>query len=97
MSKPDYLINPVKILISAAAVLFFVNGQQAFAESYTKDELNTINVYEDVSPSIVSVDVDIDDGVSSGTGIVIESSGTILTSGHVIEGYKKNQSNFIKR
>jgi len=89
MSNLKYFYQNAKKLIAAVALILVINVQPSYSESYTKDELNTINVYEDVAPSIVSVDVDIDDGVSSGTGFIIEQSGTILTSGHVIEGHKK--------
>jgi len=89
MSKLKYFYRGAKGLIATVMLISIVNAQPSFAENYTKDELNTINVYEDVSPSIVSVDVDIDDGVSSGTGFIIDQGGTILTSGHVIEGHKK--------
>lgn len=89
MSKLKYFYRSAKSLIAAVILVSIINAQPSYAENYTKDELNTINVYEDASPSIVSVDVDIDDGVSSGTGFIIEPTGTILTSGHVIEGHKK--------
>jgi len=89
MSKLKYFYENAKNLIAVVVLISIVNTQPSYGENYTKDELNTINVYEDVSPSIVSVDVDIDDGVSSGTGFIVEQSGTILTSGHVVEGHKK--------
>ena len=89
MSKLKYFYKSAKSLVAAIMLIFIVNGQPTFAENYTNDELNTINVYENVSPSIVSVDVDINDGISSGTGFIVDQAGTILTSGHVIEGHKK--------
>ena len=89
MSKLKYFYKSAKSLVAAVMLISIVNGQPTFAENYTNDELNTINVYENVSPSIVSVDVDINDGISSGTGFIIDQAGTILTSGHVIEGHKK--------
>jgi len=89
MSKLKFYFRNVKSLIAATMLIMVINGQPSYAENYTRDELNTINVYEDVSPSVVSVDVDIDDGVSSGTGCIIEAGGTILTSSHVLEGHKK--------
>lgn len=89
MSKVKNLCQNAKKIIAAVALVSIISAQPSFSENYSKDELNTINVYEDVSPSIVSVDVDIDDGVSSGTGFIVDSAGTILTSGHVIEGHKK--------
>ncbi|MEI8388898.1 MAG: trypsin-like peptidase domain-containing protein [bacterium] len=89
MSKLKYFYKSAKSLVAAIMLISILNGQPTFAENYTNDELNTINVYENVSPSIVSVDVDINDGISSGTGFIVDQAGTILTSGHVIEGHKK--------
>lgn len=49
------------------------------------EEKATINVYEKINPSIVAIDAEIPDGVSSGTGIIIDAKGIILTSSHVID------------
>lgn len=62
-----------------------------FAQEYSADERATIRVYESVSPSIVSIDVDISEGISSGTGCIVDPSGLILTSSHVIEGFRDIQ------
>jgi len=63
---------------------FPVNG---FPDMYSVDERTNIQVYESVSPSIVAIDADIREGVSSGTGCIIDSGGLILTSSHVVEGF----------
>lgn len=55
---------------------------------YSQDEQTNITIYEKVSPSIVNIDADISEGISSGTGCIVDSSGIILTSKHVIEGFK---------
>ncbi len=89
MSKLYSFCKNTKYAFAISLFVLIFNVQPSFAEKYSKEELNTINVYENVSPSIVSVDADINDGTSSGTGIIIESSGLILTSGHVVEGEKK--------
>lgn len=52
--------------------------------AYDRDEMTNITVYEKINPAIVSIDAKIAKGVSSGTGCVIDSRGTILTSSHVI-------------
>ena len=52
------------------------------------DESASINVYEKITPAIVAIDADLDQGISSGTGCVIDSSGIILTSSHVINKSK---------
>lgn len=59
------------------------------AFAYSIDEQSNINVYQKVCPSIVVIDADISEGVSSGTGCVIDSRGVVLTSRHVIEGADK--------
>lgn len=45
-------------------------------------------IYEKITPSIVAIDAQLDEGVSSGTGCVIDSKGAILTSSHVINKAK---------
>lgn len=55
------------------------------AVSYDVEEQININVYEKINPSIVSIEAQLKEGISGGTGCVISSDGTILTSSHVIE------------
>jgi len=52
-----------------------------------EEEIN-ITVYEAINPAIVSIEADIDDGVSAGTGCIVSTDGYILTGSHVIDGYK---------
>ncbi len=42
-------------------------------------------LYEKINPAIVQVDSQLRDGVSCGTGCIIDKNGTILTSAHVLE------------
>ena len=42
-------------------------------------------IYERINPAIVSVDSQQTDGVSCGTGCIIDKNGTILTSAHILE------------
>lgn len=85
-----------KIFLSLIASLFmflsFSNSQAAFAQlssrTIDQDELINVTVYEKINPSIVAVDAQIEEGISSGTGCIIRSNGLILTSSHVIEGAK---------
>ena len=51
---------------------------------FDRDELTNINVYERINPAIVAIDAKILNGTSSGTGCIVDSKGTILTSSHVI-------------
>ena len=60
----------------------------ATAQYYDKDELININVYEKISPAIVSVTAQLNDGVSEGTGCIITTDGQSLTGWHVVEGAK---------
>jgi len=52
---------------------------------YDRDEITNINVYEKINPAIVCIDANMPEGVSSGTGCIINKDGTILTSSHVID------------
>jgi len=69
------------------SLLMFISAPSN-AKNYSIDDQTNIKVYEIVSPSIVSIDVDILEGISSGTGCVVDPTGIILTSSHVIEGFK---------
>lgn len=57
--------------------------------NYEQDELVNVSVYEKINPTIVAVDAQVEDGISSGTGCIVNSKGLILTSSHVIEGAKE--------
>ena len=46
------------------------------------------NIYEKINPAIVTVDSHLSDGLSCGTGCIINSNGTILTSAHILEDGK---------
>lgn len=74
----------------AGLLMTFNIGQDATAYqqpiNFDQEELINVTVYEKVNPSIVAIDAVVEDGISSGTGCVINSSGLILTSSHVIEG-----------
>jgi S1-C subfamily serine protease len=75
-----------KFITTIAIILAFCTS--ALAQNYDKDELININVYEKISPAIVSVVAQLDDGVSEGTGCIISTDGQILTGWHVVEGAK---------
>ena len=46
------------------------------------------HIYEKINSAIVSVDSHLSDGLSCGTGCIINSNGTILTSAHILEDGK---------
>lgn len=45
----------------------------------------SVTIYEKINPAIVSVDSQLSDGLSCGTGCIIDKSGIILTSAHVVD------------
>jgi serine protease Do len=67
---------------------FLIHSIPAVSQELSSEELNNINVYDKTSPTIVSVEGDVTDGQSSGTGCIVDPRGIILTSSHVIEGAK---------
>lgn len=79
-------------LFIAAATFFALNLPMACAwggNNFEQDEMINVSVYEKINPTIVAVDAQVEDGVSSGTGCIVNSEGLILTSSHVIEGAKE--------
>lgn len=76
-----------KIFLLFAIIIMNTTGV-CMAKGYEPDELLNISVYEKISPAIVSIDAQLPDGFSAGTGCVIKSNGLILTGSHVVEGGK---------
>lgn len=76
----------LKTLIVISMSLSLPGAFPVSAQIYDLTEQTTINVYERITPAIVSIDAQLKDGVSSGTGCVISPNGVILTSSHVIDG-----------
>lgn len=56
--------------------------------AFDKEENAVISLYKKINPAIVCIDSQIYKGMSCGTGCVIDKSGIILTSAHVIESGK---------
>lgn len=52
---------------------------------YDREEITNINVYEKINPAIVAIDAKLPNGVSSGSGCIINRNGLIITSSHVID------------
>lgn len=81
--------NIIKKTFTLLIIIFaFVQVSICQARFYDEDELININVYEKITPAIVTIDAQLSDGISSGTGCIITSNGVILTSSHVIEDAK---------
>lgn len=69
-----------KIFCTALLMLFSLP-----AFSFGKIEKSAVSIYEEINPAIVTVDSQLSDGLSCGTGCIIDKSGVILTSAHVID------------
>ena len=64
-------------------LMFMMITLPSFA--FDREELAVISLYEKINPAIVCVDSQISDGMSCGTGCVIDKRGIILTSAHVVD------------
>ena len=53
--------------------------------AFDLNEHAVTSLYKKINPAIVSVDAQLTDGISCGTGCIIDKSGIILTSAHVID------------
>ena len=71
-----YIFLIISIIISMP-----VNSFELFTNSPS-------TIYEKINPAIVSVDTQLSDGISCGTGCIIKNDGTILTSAHILEDGK---------
>lgn len=80
--------NLKKGILGLAVAAFVVAGNISYpvlSEVLSPEEQTNISVYDKVLPSIVDIDADLSDGVSSGAGCIVDSEGIILTSSHVVE------------
>lgn len=82
------MLNSIKKTFAIFFIVFSFLQMPTQAQFYDKDELININVYEKITPAIVTIDAQLPEGISSGTGCIIATSGVILTSSHVIDGSK---------
>lgn len=82
--------NSIKrFVITGLAIFSLASAPACFSQQfYDQDEQINISVYEKINPTIVCIDAQLKDGVSSGTGCIIGSKGLILTSSHVVDGSK---------
>ena len=53
--------------------------------AFSVREKSAVSIYEQINPAIVMVDSQLSDGLSCGTGCIIDKTGIILTSAHVID------------
>lgn len=82
--------DKIKVFLLSVVAVILITSQnvqsQPMSRFFTEDDTLTTGIYERINPAIVSVEADMPDGVSSGTGCVIDKQGVILTSSHVIDG-----------
>ena len=71
----------MKRILFLILMLFML--QPVFA--FDREERAITNVYKKINPAIVCVDSQLKNGVSCGTGCIIDSRGIILTSAHVVD------------
>lgn len=71
----------MKKYILLIAIFIFSMPVRAF----DREELAIIGLYEKIMPSIVCIDSQAINGISCGTGCIIDKRGIILTSAHVID------------
>ena len=80
----------MKIKEFVIAVIIICTGflcpQDIAMADFLNDEQINISVYEKINPAIVSIEAQLDDGISAGTGCIVTSDGVILTGSHVVEG-----------
>lgn len=74
-----------KNLFLIISIILLGTGFTPAQQNYDRDEQVNISVYEQISPAIVSIEAQVPDGVSAGTGCVVTADGLILTGSHVVD------------
>ena len=74
----------IMLVVSLVSGLFLNSTVYSRDDDYKGEEFINVTVYERINPAIVLVEAQLLDGLSSGTGCVINKSGIILTSSHVV-------------
>lgn len=76
-----------KFLIFISVIILGIFHPSSFSVPlFDTEESIAIRIYERISPAIVTIDAQMFDGTSTGTGCIISQNGIILTSSHVVEG-----------
>ena len=86
MSKHTRILSIVIVFaISLISGITINESVYSRDNDFKSEEFINVTVYERINPAIVLVEAQLIDGLSSGTGCVINKSGIILTSSHVVE------------
>lgn len=86
MRKHQKYISVIIILMISSICGITINNRVYSKDNdYRSEEFTNVTVYERINPAIVLVEAQIKDGISSGTGCVINKSGIVLTSSHVVD------------
>ncbi|HZM82278.1 MAG TPA: trypsin-like peptidase domain-containing protein [Candidatus Limnocylindrales bacterium] len=90
------LAGTIAALLAATAVIFFMWGSLGQpnatpsvrpSPSKSADRLTVAQIYNKLAPSVVSIKAT-GSGTATGTGVVVNADGAILTAYHVVEGAK---------
>lgn len=86
MSKQTAILSIV-IVFTMSLISGILVNESVYSrdDDYKGEEFINVTVYERINPAIVLVEAQLVDGLSSGTGCVINKGGIILTSSHVVE------------
>lgn len=85
MSKHIKFFSVILIFVFSVIGGISINEMVYSKETdYKSEEFINVTVYEKINPAIVLVEAHMADGLSSGTGCIINKSGIILTSSHVV-------------
>lgn len=77
------LLKDITMKKLVVTLILFLSSIPVLA--FDREELSIISLYEKINPAIVCVDSHVSDGISCGTGCIIDKRGIILTSAHVID------------
>ena len=73
------------IIMNKFLSLIILIGLASPVYAFDREEQAVISLYEKINPAIVCVDSQVSDGMSCGTGCIIDKKGIILTSAHVVD------------
>lgn len=86
MQKVVKYISVMVVLVVSSILGISMNGNVYSRDNdYRNEEMVNVTVYEKINPAIVLVEAQMLDGISSGTGCIINKSGIVLTSSHVVD------------